>query len=257
MFNCLQNKCKSRSQRLQQLKDQRAREVGDQQHQEVGEQQCREEEAWTLDPLRNHIPLHPRFQLIHVELGVFFLEYGHDALIAESNPGVILSIQPIIHIGGFVFLFSQLVTQGFYLFLKGGPQRSRLSNRNFLLKLHKLLVQLSQLLLRPISRFGFLFQLLVVTLIPRWKRRRSVSRLQADLRSLVGGFLPNTLTRWRRGQSRNRRLGRTNARFLRRRRRVAGAAWSPTTLPAHCAEDLVIHSSGYVHEARTDQIYWC
>ncbi|GAY66002.1 hypothetical protein CUMW_245350, partial [Citrus unshiu] len=87
----------------------------------------------------------------------------------------------------------------------------------------------------------------VLTLILRWKRRRSVPRLQADLRILVGGFLPTTLTRWRRGQSRNKRLGRTDAGFLRRRRRVAGATRAPTTLPAHRAEDLVIHPGSYVH----------
>ena len=43
----------------------------------------------------------------------------------------------------------------------------------------------------------------------------------------------------------HRSLGRTTIGFLQRRRGVAGAAWSPTTLPGHSAEDLVIHS--YVH----------
>ncbi|GAY47756.1 hypothetical protein CUMW_106800 [Citrus unshiu] len=206
---------------------------------------------------RSHISLHPSLQLAHVELGVFFFQHRHDALIAESNPGVILGIQPIIHISRFAFLLSQLVTQGFDLSLKGGPQRSGLSNRNFLLKLRKLLVQLGQLFLGAISRFSFLLQLLVVTLIPRWKRRRSVPRLPADLRTLVGSFLPTTLTWGGRGQSRNRSLERTGTGFLwRRRRRVAGAAWSPTTLSAHRAEDIVIHSNSNIYQARTDQVCW-
>ncbi|GAY62311.1 hypothetical protein CUMW_216800 [Citrus unshiu] len=86
-----------------------------------------------------------------------------------------------------------------------------------------------------------------VTLIPRWKRRRAVPRLQADLRTLVGGFIPTTLTRWRRGQSRNWRLGRTDTGFLWRRRRVAGATRSQTTLSAEHAKDPVIHSSGNIY----------
>ena len=80
-----------------------------------------------------------------------------------------------------------------------------------------------------------------------WKRRGSVPRLDADLRTLVGSFLPTTPTRWRRGQSRNMRLRRTDVGFLWRRGRVAGAAWSPTTLSAHRTEDLVVHPSCYVH----------
>ncbi|GAY35978.1 hypothetical protein CUMW_279020 [Citrus unshiu] len=138
-------------------------------------------------------------------------------MLSSSNPEVILGIQPIIHISGFAFLLSQLVTQGFDLSLKGGPQ---------------------------------------ITLIPRWKRRRSVSRLPADLRTLVGSFLPTTLTWKGRGQSRNMSLERTGTSFLWRKRRVAGAAWSPTTLSAHRAEDLVIHSNNNIYQARTDQVCW-
>ncbi|GAY69419.1 hypothetical protein CUMW_271820 [Citrus unshiu] len=93
----------------------------------------------------------------------------------------------------------------------------------------------------------------VVTLIPRWKRRRSVPRLQADLRTLVRGFLPTTLTGWGRGQSRDRSLGGADTGLLWRRRRVAGVAWSSTTLSGQSAKNLVIHSGSYVHQTRTNQ----
>ncbi|GAY52665.1 hypothetical protein CUMW_143640, partial [Citrus unshiu] len=193
-------------QRPQQVKGQLSREAEDQQY--------REEEARTLVPLQKHAgqllppaphpkepppaPAHPAPYLPGRPQ-----PYTSPPQIpacscrarAESNPRVILGIQPIIHISGFAFLLSQLV----------------------------------------------------VTLIPRWKRRRSVPRLQADLMTLVGSFLPTTLTRWRRGQSRNRRLGRTDAGFLWKRRRVAGATRSPTTLSAHRAQDLVIHSGGNIY----------
>ncbi|GAY66926.1 hypothetical protein CUMW_252700, partial [Citrus unshiu] len=153
-------------QRPQQGKDQLSLEVEDQQYWE--------EEAQTLVPLQKHAPQllppasHPKEPPPALAHPAPYLPGRPQPYIsppqplacscrarAESNPVVILGIQSIVHISGFAFLLSQLVTQGFDLSLKGGPQ---------------------------------------ITLIPRWKRRRSVPRLPIDLRTLVGSFLPTTLT---------------------------------------------------------------
>ncbi|GAY58674.1 hypothetical protein CUMW_188790, partial [Citrus unshiu] len=201
-------------QRLQQVKGQLPREVEGQQH--------REEEAWTPAPLQKHAAqLHPP------------APHSKEPPPAPAHPAPYLPGRPQSYTSPPQILACSCRARATPELYSASNRSSTSADLPFSSASWSLrdLISSSRAVLR------------VVTLIPRWKRRRSVPRLQADLRTLVGGFLPTTLTGWGRGQSRDRSLGGADAALLWRRRRVVGAAWSPTTLSGQSAKNLVIHSA--------------